>query len=62
MIRSVAVFLCVWSAWSFLDETILKYHPYAELGVFAAGVLLLAPWGKVYRHVTRPVGSAIESL
>ena len=63
MIRSVGVFLCVWASWSFLDETVLDYHPWAELGAFAAGALLVVPWGKVvYRHVTAPVGSAMESL
>lgn len=63
MIRSVGVFLCVWASWSFLDESILKYHPYAELGAFAAGALLLVPWRKVvYRHVSAPVGSVMESL
>jgi hypothetical protein len=62
MIRSVGVFLCVWASWSFLDETVLQFHPWAEVGAFAAGVLVIVSWNIVHRHVAAPVGTAMEGL
>ena len=52
MLREVGAFLLVWSSWSFLDLTILPYHPVSEIAVFFLGINLLIPWSTVRERLT----------
>ena len=60
MLREVGAFLLVWSFWSFLDETILQYHPWSEIAVFFLGVNLLIPWDTVRERLAHKPSRVVE--
>ena len=47
MIREIGAFFLVWAAWSFFDQVLLRWHPWAEAVVFATGIVLVVPWSDI---------------
>lgn len=60
MLKNVGAFLIVWSVWSFLDLTILSYHPWAEIAVFLLGVNLMIPWDAVRERLAHKPSRVVE--
>ena len=64
ILRNVATFLVVWSAWSLLDLT-LNYSPLPETLALVVACILFFPWKFVWQVMcvrVRSVATAAEDL